>query len=736
MTLSEKNHNRNTVAIIGGVIDDPTATGSARYADTLVTVRNVTVEDSCTIEGVATAAGLIGYVGGSSDGRTLFNGRLTLENCHVSATIVGGNESDIYGPVGGLVGFVKRASEAGDLDWDGVDNEPYHIDIVDCSFDGTIQGYRAIGAAVGYLHEGVLTFAGTNDFAGATLDVSQCTDDDHTIVGIIGNVQSACVIASARTVAKAEGVAFIGADDMLQVRANVTDRHEDVVVEDEVLATFASTGLTEGRYCAYCGARILAQAETSVLVHDAVDTPRATAQAAITDAIVNGDSVRAALGLAQSDTLYVNASVLKVGSTMQSGTFALLEMQRVDNYSLDDPALPFNLYYIGIASTGHATAEELTAARRDAAMFLQALFDRINEGRVADDVVILLQDGLTLDASAEEWRFVRFFRGYLGACAEANPAVIEGVRLTEQTAHADTVVLPGARYKYFVSGFIGALYGDAVLENLCFRSLTIHEPGRDYDMALTSKQHSRNTTAVIGAIIDDHVENTAGRTVTNVRLRHIIVDDSCTVQGRVTAAGLVGYVGAYGADDVVDSVAVNRRLFNGSLILDGCHVSATVIGGPETGYYGPVGGLVALITRCEETAKGCDADGILERYHVIIKDCTFDGSVRGYRAVGVAVGDCNNGACVYFFGENDFDAAEAISDDSESADWIGLIGTVQANPVCYFSTADQISIGGLSYCGNQDWDGSDVDEREESRKFASIEDQNGDPIGANNGRCV
>ena len=312
---------------------------------------------------------------------------------------------------------------------------------------------------------------------------------------------------------------------------------------------------------------------------------------------------------------------------------------------------------------------------------------------------------------------------------------------TEATLYADTVVLGGNGGKYFLSGFICALYGDATVENLTFSALGIDHPGRDYDDALSDKAHSRNTTALIGGIVDDPASGTAGRSVTNVTLRNITLDDTCSIKGMATAAGLVGYVGSCGDEDVVDHVTVTRRLFNGTLTIVGCHVSANIKGGPETATYGPCGGLVGYALRSKEGTSGKDADGMNgELYTIVIEDCTFDGSVTGYQGVGAAVGDMMAGV-VIFRGKEDFASATLTSLDPEASNMMGVIGRVTATSdvVVYYSTAT-IAGGELSAIGCYGAIGSeaqtaftDVDTRDAAAKFDTQTDDEGNPIGGNNG---
>ena len=535
------------------------------------------------------------------------------------------------------------------------------------------------------------------------------------------------------------------------------------VTDAAVAATCTATGLTEGKHCAVCGAVLVAQSEVAKRDHDYVDgvcvhcgareeasiislpEPTASEREArdiALDMTAHSTSVRAVLGLGEGETGRIVASVERTSG--DSSAYAALDVMRISAESEPDAGTDANVFYIGIHTTDDASDAQIVAAEKAAAEYLYTLFVQINSGHISNKAVIILQSGLTLDASAHEWRAVKYFGGYLGSAYSTSPATVKGVRLTEATMYADTVVLGGSGGKYFLSGFICALYGNATVENLTFTSLSIDHPARDYDDALTEKQHSRNTTALIGGVIDDPASGTAGRSVTDVTLRNITLDDTCAVKGAATAAGLVGYVGSCGEEDIVDKTTVKRRLFNGILTIDNCHVSATIEGGPETATYGPCGGLVGFTCRCMEEghAKGQDCDlydG--ELYTIIIEDCTFDGNVTGYQGVGSAVGDMITGV-VIFQGTNDFTGATLTSVDPAGSNMVGVVGRANkdAQVAIYFSTATVAAgtvpaIGCLGNIGAEAHVSltTDVDTRAAAKRYDTVKDTLGNPIGGNNG---
>ena len=207
MTTSSKTVSRNSVAIVGGVIDGNYENGTLVQRPANVVLRNIVVEDSVKVTGSATAAGLVAYVGGSSDKNYLFNGNLLIDHCTVSARVTGllkvANNTG-YGPCGGIIGFTCRASEdsgtnkaATQQDYDSATTEVYNVIIKDTTFNGSVDGYKDIGAVIGNMISGNLVIQGNCDFSGATLNAKQYSGSTNTTgvnyVGkIAGSISSNC----------------------------------------------------------------------------------------------------------------------------------------------------------------------------------------------------------------------------------------------------------------------------------------------------------------------------------------------------------------------------------------------------------------------------------------------------------------------------------------------------------------------------------------------------------------
>ena len=483
----------------------------------------------------------------------------------------------------------------------------------------------------------------------------------------------------------------------------------------------------------------------SEMTSSASTASEAAAINSIDSAVNSNTSLVSALGLNEGE-VYFNGSKELVNE-VAAGCSANMYITQLSNSNVAELTssgdVKANLIYISITTSATASASDIKAARQAASEYVYTAFVQINSGKFEEDVSIMLPAGTEIDASAHEWKPVKHFSGYFGTTDAEHPIIINGAKLTSGTGYLDTVYFDGSGGKYFVTGFFGCLYGEATAENVIFRNLTMDEPGSNYDMSLTTLDHSRNSIGVFGGVIDDPKAGTAGSSVTNVTLRNIVVEDNVTLKGAATAAGLVGYVGASGNTDVVNKNTVNRGLFNGILTIENCHVSATIIGGPETSTYGPCGGIIGFTCRSIE-ASGKDNDGIdNELYTIIIKDCTFDGKVTGYQGVGSAVGDMINGV-VIFQGTNDFSGAQLTSVDPAGSNMVGIVGRADknANVVIYFSTATFVEgsgkaigcFGGIGSAAQTSYT-IDADTRDAARKFDTV--KKGDAnIGGNNGRAA
>ena len=134
-----------------------------------VTIKNVVVEDTCTIISAGCVGGLVGYIGSSSTNGNDFykvitseTNVVTIDHCTVSAKVstkdtlgsVGG-----YGTAGGIVGFMCRSTN-------------WVCTIKDSTFNGSINGYGGVSGICGDNQAGKVVLSGTNSVSGAQFNAN------------------------------------------------------------------------------------------------------------------------------------------------------------------------------------------------------------------------------------------------------------------------------------------------------------------------------------------------------------------------------------------------------------------------------------------------------------------------------------------------------------------------------------------------------------------------------------
>ena len=386
------------------------------------------------------------------------------------------------------------------------------------------------------------------------------------------------------------------------------------------------------------------------------------------NAIANNEGLKSNLGIDGTTYIYAAREI----KSSAAPTYA--SMQVISAGGKDTPDLKSNgdikenLFVIRVNKATGASAEEITAAQKEAGKFVYTVFAKITAGQITGSASVVLEGGATIDVSSNEWQPVKEFTGYFGSSDPKAPVVIDGARLTDATGYASTVGFTGSASKYFVTGFFGTVYGTTTIENVTFKNLTFTEPATDYALTQADKDNgkvnSRNCIGIIGGITNkgDSSANPA-----NVTLRNIKVEDSVSMLTGATAGGLVGYIGS----------SVNGQQLGGTVLIDNCKISAKISSNYQTQVssdqpYGPLGGIVGLM---------CRADDI----NVTIKDSTFNGSIDGYYGIGAAIGDFQSGK-VKFEGTIDLAGAK-----------LNAAGHAPANRVAY------------AYCGKNDADVSGAD---------------------------
>ncbi|MBQ9467981.1 MAG: type II secretion system protein [Clostridia bacterium] len=190
MVNGKKADNRNSIGIIGGV------TENTDHTEANVVLKNIEVDSSCEVICGADGGGLVGYVG-SADPSYNMLGKLTIDNCKVAAKVSNNYKyvSSGYGPVGGIVGFICRVNAA------------FELKIKDCTFNGSVDGTTMIGAAIGDMTNNCkVTFEGTNDFSGASINSKGLALKAGAVIGTVTSTTAAGNITFGGTINVVEGL--------------------------------------------------------------------------------------------------------------------------------------------------------------------------------------------------------------------------------------------------------------------------------------------------------------------------------------------------------------------------------------------------------------------------------------------------------------------------------------------------------------------------------------------------
>ncbi len=346
----------------------------------------------------------------------------------------------------------------------------------------------------------------------------------------------------------------------------------------------------------------------------------------IIDSLIGSDvntELKSALGIdddAQDVKIY--ASNTTVSDTYSSGTYAKVTAAAVGtgNFTSSEESAKPNLYSIEVVVKDGATQQTIEAAQKAAGEYVYSIFVQMNTtSNQEKNTSIVIAEDTTLDLSSHEWKAVNSFSGYFGTSNAEKPVIIDGMKLTSATGYAQTEAMTGSQSKYFMTGFIGTLYGNSTVENLVFKNLTIQSPGSDY--TITGDKNNRNTVGIIGGILPD--KNNREEAV-EVVVRNIVVEDSCKIIGEASVGGIVGYIGA-------ENDYPNLK---GSVTIENCKIECPVESKDSLyikGTYSPVGGIVGFTVRVDENAQ------------INIKNCVSAAELKGYGMLGGLVGHMQAG---------------------------------------------------------------------------------------------
>lgn len=345
----------------------------------------------------------------------------------------------------------------------------------------------------------------------------------------------------------------------------------------------------------------------------------------VLDSLTGSDQnfeLKSALGIDKDANVKVYASNTiesdKFGSSYAKVTASVVGEE--GKFTSDSESAKPNLYTIETVIPEGALPQEIEATQKAAGEYVYSIFVQMNTTTNQDkNTSIIVKGGTTLDLSSHEWKAVNSFSGYFGTEDDANPVIIDGMELTSKTGYAQTKAMAGSQSKYFMTGFIGTLYGNATVENLTFKNLTIQSPGADYTVSAGS--NSRNTVGIIGGILPD--DNNRSEAV-KVIIRNIVVEDSCKIIGEASVGGIVGYIGAESGYDNL----------TGSVLIENCRIECPVESKDSLyikGNYSPVGGILGFTVRCDASAQ------------INIKNCTVTAELKGYGYMGGVVGHIQAG---------------------------------------------------------------------------------------------
>ena len=344
----------------------------------------------------------------------------------------------------------------------------------------------------------------------------------------------------------------------------------------------------------------------------------------VLDSLTGSDpnlKLKSALGIEEGEAVKVYASNTiesdKFGSSYAKVTASVVG---TGDFTSDSESAKPNLYTIETVIPAGALPQEREAAQKAAGEYVYSIFVQMNTTTNQDEnTSIVIAEDTTLDLSSHEWKAVNSFSGYFGTSNAEKPVIIDGMELTSKTGYSQTKAMSGSESKYFMTGFIGTLYGNATVENLTFRNLSIESPANDY--TISGDKNNRNTVAIIGGILPgDKYRYVA----VDVTIRNITVEDSCKIIGEASVGGIVGYIGA-------EKDFPNLK---GTVNIENCRIECPVESKDSLyikGNYSPVGGIVGFTVRCDKSAQ------------INIKNCTVTAELKGYGIMGGVVGHIQAG---------------------------------------------------------------------------------------------
>ncbi len=334
-------------------------------------------------------------------------------------------------------------------------------------------------------------------------------------------------------------------------------------------------------------------------------------------------------------------------------------------------------YRVAIKTVGNVTESDIQSARKAAGEYVYAIFQQLNED-IIDANEIIVDAGTVIDISDIKWKPLKTFTGYFGTTDAEQPIIIDGLTIDNTLSFSETFIAKGENNPIYLSGFIGALYGNATIENVTFRNIKIDHAASDRLSSSDGKDASNS--AIIGGIVSYQDSLGNGTDTADVVIRNVKVEN-CEISAVRRAGGLVGYIGGtwWTSDNQVHGL-------KGTVSIQNCSVSGCTINSDgelnNQGAYAATGGIIGFV---DKVYPGLT----INVSKCSVSDTKLNGNIQMSNSVvgnwqGVQKGNAKNltdqsGATMNV---TEFTATNVTRKDNTSAPFVGWtknVGTIKFN---------------------------------------------------------
>ena len=353
---------------------------------------------------------------------------------------------------------------------------------------------------------------------------------------------------------------------------------------------------------------------------------------------------------------YENAVVQKTGN---EAVYSSLIVQEKENKLV---------YTVQNVISDNATAEQKKEAQQAAGDYVYALFTQMNLELVDNSSRIEIAPGTTIDVSHKDWKPVKLFTGYFGSSDPEKPVVIDGLKVTDTVNYTQTYTFRGSNSLYYCSGFIGAIYGNATIENVTFKNITIDRPAKDG--ILLAEKNNSNTTALIGGIVRPADSNGE----TNVTIKNVHAEN-CKITGEARTAGLIGFIGGY------QNAAEQNFGLKGTINIEKCSFDGEVTSALVDNDYATAGGLIGFINKNSSKKNDAEFNGNLT---INIRGCKVSGKVSGSIAGGLIANFSDKS-----------NVTVNITDSTSTAEVVGNCNNSTVSPLAVLMQSPSLTLDGV-----------------------------------------